>query len=93
MSNVYRTVWVLRPDNLGPSRIVRKLKSDSPETTRDNTIPGHLAIDGPEVGTGKQNTSKTSGRQGSADLIFDPLLAKYMKKRVVPHNRPIKQSK
>jgi hypothetical protein len=40
----------------------------------------------------KQNTTKTSGRLSRVDPTFGQLLAKYMKK-VVPHNRPIKQTK
>jgi hypothetical protein len=40
----------------------------------------------------KQNTSKMSGRLSRVGPTFDQLLAKYMKK-VVPHNRPIKQTK
>jgi hypothetical protein len=40
----------------------------------------------------KQNTTKTFGRLSRVSPTFDQLLAKYMKK-VVPHNRPIKQTK
>jgi hypothetical protein len=40
----------------------------------------------------KQNTFKTSGWLSRVVPTFDQLLAKYMKK-VVPHNRPIKQTK
>jgi hypothetical protein len=40
----------------------------------------------------KQNTTKTSGRLSTVGPTFDQLLAKYMKK-VVSHNRPIKQMK
>jgi hypothetical protein len=42
----------------------------------------------------KQNTSKMSGRLSRVGPTFDQLLAKYMKKKkVVLHDRPIKQSK
>jgi hypothetical protein len=34
-----------------------------------------------------------SGRLRKVDPTFDHLLAKYMKKKVVPHNRLIKQTK
>jgi hypothetical protein len=40
----------------------------------------------------KQNTTKTSGRLSRVGPTFGQLLAKYMKE-VVPHNRPIKQTK
>jgi hypothetical protein len=40
----------------------------------------------------KQSTTKTSGRLSRVGPTFGQLLAKYMKK-VVPHNRPIKQTK
>ena len=40
----------------------------------------------------KQNTTKMSGRLSRVGPTFDQLLAKYTKK-VVPHNRPIKQTK
>jgi hypothetical protein len=43
-----------------------------------------------KIGTRKQNTSKTSERLSRVDPTFDQLLAKYMKKKVVPHNRTIK---
>ena len=42
-----------------------------------------------KIGTRKQNTSKMSDRLSRVDLTFGQLLAKYMKK-VIPHNRPIK---
>jgi hypothetical protein len=45
-----------------------------------------------KTGIWKQNTSKMSGRLSKVSPTFDQLLAKYMKK-VVPHNRPIKQMK
>jgi hypothetical protein len=41
----------------------------------------------------KQNTSKTSDRLSRVVPTFDQLFAKYMKKMVIPHNRPIKQTK
>jgi hypothetical protein len=40
----------------------------------------------------KQYTTRTSRRLSRVGPAFDQLLAKYMKK-VVPHNRPIKQTK
>jgi hypothetical protein len=43
--------------------------------------------------TMKQNISKTFGRLSRVDPTFDQLLAKYMKKKAIPHNRPIKQMK
>jgi hypothetical protein len=41
----------------------------------------------------KQNTSKTFVRLSRVNPTFDQMLVKYMKKKVVPHNRPIKQTK
>jgi hypothetical protein len=46
----------------------------------------------PKIGTRKQNTSKTYGRLRRGGPTFDQLLAKYMNKKAVSHNRPIKQS-
>jgi hypothetical protein len=46
-----------------------------------------------KIGTRRQNTSKTSNRLSRVDPTFNQLLAKYMKKKVVPHNRSIKQMK
>jgi hypothetical protein len=40
----------------------------------------------------KQYTTRTSRRLSRVGPAFDKLLAKYMKK-VVPHNRPVKQTK
>jgi hypothetical protein len=45
-----------------------------------------------KTGTNKQNTSKMSDRLSRVDATFDQLLAKYMKKKVVPHDQPIKQT-
>jgi hypothetical protein len=42
-----------------------------------------------KIGTRKQNTFKTSGWLHKDGPNFDQLIAKYMKKKVVPHNRPI----
>jgi hypothetical protein len=47
----------------------------------------------PKIGNRKQNTSKTSSRLRRVAPTFDHLLVKYTKKKVVPHNRPIKQIK
>jgi hypothetical protein len=47
---------------------------------------------GSKTSVRKQNTTKTSGRLSRVGPTFGQLLAKYMKK-VVPHNRPIKQTK
>jgi hypothetical protein len=46
-----------------------------------------------KIGIRKQNTSKTSGRLSRVGPTFDQLLAKYMKKKAIPHNQPIKQTK
>jgi hypothetical protein len=59
-------------------------KQQKPQTIR----PQHS-----KIGTRKQNTSKMSGRLSRVGPTFDQLLAKYMKKKVVQHNRPIKQTK
>jgi hypothetical protein len=41
----------------------------------------------------KENTSKMSGRLSRVGPTFDQLIARYMKKKVVPHNQIIKQTK
>jgi hypothetical protein len=46
-----------------------------------------------KTGTRKQNTFETSGRLSRIGPTFDQLLAKYMKKKAVPHDRSIKQTK
>jgi hypothetical protein len=47
----------------------------------------------PEIGITKQNTSKMSDRLSSVIPTFDGLLAKYMKEKVILHNRSIIRSK
>jgi hypothetical protein len=47
---------------------------------------------GSKTSVRKQNTTKTSGRLSRVGPTFGQLFAKYTKK-VVPHNRPIKQTK
>jgi hypothetical protein len=59
-------------------------KQQRPQTVR----PQH-----PKVGTRKQSTSKMSRRLSRASPTFVQLLAKYLKEKAVPHDRPIKQSK
>jgi hypothetical protein len=46
-----------------------------------------------KTGTRKQNTSKMSDRLSRIDPTFDQPLAKYMKKKAIAHNRPIKHTK
>jgi hypothetical protein len=47
----------------------------------------------PKTGTRKQITSMMSGRLRRVGPTFDQLLARYMKKKDVAHNCPIKQTK
>jgi hypothetical protein len=47
----------------------------------------------PKIGTRKQNTFKTSSQFSKVDPTFDQLLTKYIKKKLVPHDQPIKWTK
>ena len=47
----------------------------------------------PKIGTRKQNTYNASGRLSRVDSTFDQLLAKYIKKKVITHDQPIKRTK
>jgi hypothetical protein len=47
----------------------------------------------PKIGIRKQNTFRTSGYLSRVDPTCDQRLAKYMKKKTIPHDRPIKRTK
>jgi hypothetical protein len=52
--------------------------------------PAHVVTTDP---TFEQNTFKTSSQFSRTDPTFDQLLTKYIKKKVVPHDQPIKRTK
>jgi hypothetical protein len=84
-------------------QMVRALRLDRREQSGydDRTVcewleaatTSHRQTQRPKIGTRKQNTTKMSGWLSRVDPTFDELLAKYMKKKVVPRDRPIKQIK
>jgi hypothetical protein len=86
------------PDSPGTKAEQSKTRADGPTIMVGRSVdsqkqqPQTIGPQCSKTSVRKQNTTKTSGRLSRVDPTFGQLLAKYMKK-VVPHNRPIKQTK
>jgi hypothetical protein len=59
--------------------------------TQDSQRPYTFKPRRPEIGTWKTNTFKAAGRLVKTGPTFDQLLSKYVKKKVVPSDRPAKR--